>query len=53
MNEVKITLGGFAFVFWLFVFFWGQSGWYRVDCALHQQAACDLIAQEYARKGRP
>lgn len=29
-----------------FLFFWQQSGWYRVDCALGVQKACDLIASE-------
>ena len=53
MTEVKVILGGFAFVFWLFVFFWGQSGWYRIDCALGQQKACGLIASEYAKKEKP
>lgn len=29
-----------------FFLFWQQSGWYRVDCALGVQKACDLIAAE-------
>lgn len=52
-NEIAVTIGGFWFVLWVFIFFWGQSGWYRVDCALHVQRACDLIAQEYSKKDRP
>lgn len=52
-NQTTVYVSGFAFVLWMFVFFWAQSGWYRVDCALHQQLACDLIAREYAAKDRP
>jgi hypothetical protein len=29
-----------------FILFWAQSGWYRVDCALGIQAACNRIASE-------
>jgi len=52
-TEVSIAVWGFWFVFWTFVFFWGQSGWYRVDCSLHIQKACDLIAAEYVAKAKP
>jgi hypothetical protein len=31
-----------------FILFWAQSGWYRVDCALGIQAACNRIAAEKA-----
>ncbi|WP_267550330.1 hypothetical protein [Rhizobium rhizogenes] len=33
-----------------FFLFWQQNGWYRVDCALGVQKACNLIAgeKEYA-----
>ena len=37
----------------LFFVFWWQSGWYRLDCALGQQKACDLITQEYLRASEP
>lgn len=34
--------------FWLalFILFWAQSGWYRVDCAIGIKPACELIASE-------
>jgi hypothetical protein len=48
-----IAIGFFALVFWAFVFFWGQSGWYRVDCSLGIQKACELIQAEYVAKARP
>lgn len=45
----------FVVLFAIFMF-WQQSGWYRVDCAVGVQAACDLIAKEYgaekAQQGR-
>lgn len=37
----------------LFFWFWAQSGWYRIDCALGQQKACGLIAAEYDAKAKP
>ena len=37
----------------LFFMFWGQSGWYRVDCALGTSKACALIAAEYDKKANP
>lgn len=37
----------------LFLLFWLQSGWYRVDCALHVSKACELIKGEYDRNARP
>lgn len=56
-SEINVSLGGFALAFWLFfwgfVFFWGQSGWYRVDCALHVAKACELIKAEYDKKEKP
>lgn len=52
-NEVSVTVGGFAFALWLFVFFWAQSGWYRVDCAMQIEKACELIKTEYALKEKP
>lgn len=30
----------------LFLLFWLQNGWYRVDCALGAAKACELIAAE-------
>lgn len=37
----------------LFLLFWGQGGWYRLDCALGTQKACEAIAAEYVKKERP
>ena len=33
--------------------FWGQGGWYRIDCALGIERACQMIAAErdYQPKG--
>lgn len=42
-----------AAVLILFLMFWSQSGWYRVDCALGQTRACALIAEEYAAEEKP
>lgn len=50
-----VTIEFTSAVILLFLAFWSQSGWYRVDCALGQKPACDLIAAEYAAaaaKGR-
>lgn len=54
--EVKRT-GGYSSIsvavliaFFLF-YVWG--GWYRIDCALGTQAACDLIVAEYAKEAKP
>lgn len=52
-TEVTVAIGGFWFVLWAFVFFWGQSGWYRVDCSLGVQKACELVHVEYEKKARP
>lgn len=55
MSETKVRFDGFGagailFLFWVF---WWQSGWYRVDCALKVQKACELIQAEYAKKEKP
>lgn len=50
-NKIEIDFGG-AIIF-LFFLFWLQSGWYRVDCALGAEKACDLIKGEYVKKERP
>lgn len=52
-TEVNVAAGGFSLVFWAFVFFWGQSGWYRVDCSLGVDKACELIKAEYLAKPKP
>ncbi len=49
-EEKKINVSvdnsyGWALLFAFFLF-WQQSGWYRVDCALGIQKACDLISAE-------
>tara|TARA_R100000365_G_C2748614_1_gene80760 strand:- start:10241 stop:10396 length:156 start_codon:yes stop_codon:yes gene_type:complete len=40
-------------VIFLFFVFWSQGGWYRVDCALGTQSACDLVTAEYAKEAKP
>lgn len=52
-TEVSVAIIGFWFVLWAFVFFWGQSGWYRVDCSLGVAKACELIKSEYEAKRKP
>jgi len=47
--ETDFTLA----VMFFFLLLWGQSGWYRIDCALGQEKACALIANEYAEKEKP
>jgi len=47
--EVNFAMGIMMLFFW----FWAQSGWYRIDCALGTQKACELIAAEYAAKAKP
>lgn len=53
--EIKTEMNGFGALAILFLFFmfWSQSGWYRIDCAMHVQRACDLIAAEYVGSKRP
>jgi hypothetical protein len=53
--STKVDFDGFGTgaILILFLIFWLQSGWYRLDCALGVQKACDLIADEYAKKPRP
>ncbi|RWX78292.1 hypothetical protein EPK99_06585 [Neorhizobium lilium] len=44
--SVDLSSGyGWGIVFAFFMF-WHQSGWYRVDCGLGVQKACELIAAE-------
>lgn len=45
-DGVKIETDYTLAVMFLFLLFWHQSGWYRVDCALGVQRACELIAGE-------
>jgi hypothetical protein len=56
-EKVKIDFdwSGLTFGLWLFLalVFWWQSGWYRIDCALQVERACDLIKAEYAKKEKP
>lgn len=53
--DMKTEFNGFGVMAVLILFwvFWGQSGWYRVDCYLKVQKACDLIGDEYAKKAHP
>lgn len=51
-NVEVAGFGAFA-ILMLFWIFWCMSGWYRIDCALGIQKACDLIAAEYAAKAKP
>lgn len=53
MSEVKFETDFTMAILFLFLVFWGQSGWYRVDCALGVQKACDLIAAEEDYSGVP
>jgi len=53
--KAKNSVTGFGawailILFWVF---WGQSGWYRIDCALGVSKACDLIQTEYVKKANP
>lgn len=51
--KTEITIGFFGLVIWSFFLLWQQSGWYRIDCALGQEKACALIAEEYVKKSHP
>lgn len=42
--KVHVDLTGAILI--AFLVFWWQSGWYRLDCGLGIQKACDLIAAE-------
>jgi hypothetical protein len=53
MKKVEINVNLVTAIVWLFLAFWQQSGWYRIDCALGQQKACTLIAAEYDAKAKP
>lgn len=49
MSDKTSTLVDFNAVWavlFAFYMFWLHSGWYRVDCALGVQTACELIAAE-------
>lgn len=46
-NKIDISTDYVSAILILFWVFWWQSGWYRIDCALGQTAACDLITAEY------
>lgn len=48
MNNIKVSIGTdlAGAILFLFFMFWLQSGWYRIDCALGIQKACQLISQE-------
>jgi hypothetical protein len=37
----------------MFFMFWAQSGWYRLDCAMGVQRACELIGEEYKKEPKP
>lgn len=47
-RKVKIDFGAelVILVAYIFLLFWLQSGWYRLDCALGISRACELIAAE-------
>jgi len=49
MNNIGSTVA----IIYLFTLFWTQSGWYRIDCALGEQKACELIRAEYFAKAKP
>lgn len=48
-NSVDLT----STVLVLFFVFWWQSGWYRIDCAIGVQKACELIAAEKEYQPKP
>lgn len=52
-HEIEVGTGMWFAIIWLFFLFWSQSGWYRLDCALSIQKACELIAAEYTKKPKP
>jgi|APCry1669192522_1035417.scaffolds.fasta_scaffold01101_5 hypothetical protein len=51
----RVSFDGFSAtaIMLLFFWFWNQSGWYRIDCALGVQKACGLVASEYDKKATP
>lgn len=51
MKSIEIDL--FSAIVVLFLIFWMQSGWYRLDCALGEPKACELIHAEYVAKAKP
>ncbi len=55
MMKTENSFNGFGWfsVLILFWIFWGQSGWYRIDCSLGVTSACDLIASEYKAQAKP
>jgi hypothetical protein len=53
--QTKIDFEGFSWfailtAFWIF---WLMGGFYRVDCALSIERACEIIKEEYAAKKKP
>jgi len=52
MKVVYEGFGVFAILI-LFWMFWIQSGWYRIDCTLGVERACNLIEAEYTREAKP
>lgn len=52
-TETKVEIGFTSAIIIVFLLFWQQSGWYRVDCALGIQHACALIDAEYVEKSKP
>lgn len=52
-NSVEVTSMSAGAILLLFIAFWAQGGWYRIDCALSVTKACDIIRAEYEKKERP
>lgn len=53
-RRLNVDVGGLSITLaLLFFWFWHQSGWYRIDCALGVEKACNLIAAEYEAEPRP
>lgn len=48
-TSVDIDLMWAVMIF--FFLLWQQSGWYRIDCSLGVQKACELIAAEKEYQG--
>ena len=45
-QKVSVDTDFFWVVLFIFVLFWQQGGWYRIDCALGVVKACEIITAE-------
>lgn len=53
--QTKVDVEGFGWfaIIVAFLAFWLMGGFYRVDCALSIDRACEIIKEEYAAKKKP